>query len=140
MKKETDNSVKDQNATCDNNMLPVRFFSTIEGYLYPHTYIGKFKHKMNFEQVKENIAHAFSLGASKIKLYENYSKKNDFLEINKEDFSKEEIEAGFQKIQLKNKIKLLEDRKSNNNKSIIFFQKANDKIDKEILSLSTFAN
>lgn len=140
MKTKTDISVKDQNTTCDNSMLPVRFFSTIEGYLFTYTYIGKLKPKMNFEQVKENIAHAFLLGASKIRLYENYSKKNDFLEINKEDFLKEEIEYGFQKIQLKNKIKLLEDRKSNNNKSIEFHQKANDKIDKEILSLSSFAN
>lgn len=140
MKTETDNSVQDQNDTCDNNMLPVRFFSTIEGYLFPHTYIGKLKPKMNFEQVKENIAHAFSIGASKVRLYENYSKKSDFLEINKADFSKEKIEIGFQKIQLKNKIKLLEDRKINNNKSIEFYQKANDKIDKEILSLSTLTN
>jgi len=122
-------------------LLPVRF-STIIAFFDGsyNSQITKFKEKVTYEEFKDNIKYAFSKGVRSVRLYENYRKKDDFLEIRKEDFLLDEIELGYRKIQLKNKIKLLEFRKINNNKSIEFHLKANDKIDKEIIYLSTFAN
>jgi hypothetical protein len=105
--------------------------------------ISTFKEKITFEEFKDNIKYAFSKGVIKVKLYKDYRKKNDFLEIRKEDFSLDEILSGYENIQLKNKIELLEKRIINNvksienlEKSIEFFKNNNDKIKKEIISLS----
>jgi len=112
-------------------------FSTIVAF-FDSSYnqqISTFKEKVTFEDFKSNIIHSFSKGVIKVKLYKDYRKKNDFLEIRKEDFSLDEIASGYKKIQLKNKIEFLKKRISNNEKSIEFFKKENVKIKKEIEKL-----
>lgn len=102
--------------------------------------ISTFKEKITFEEFKDNIKYAFSKGVIKVKLYKDYRKINHFLEIRKEDFSLDEIESAYQKIQLKNKLELLEKRILNNDKSIEYFKNENDKIKKEIVLLSIATN
>jgi hypothetical protein len=96
-----------------NMLLAVRLFSSAVAYCDGYSQEAKFKSKMSFDELKNNIMSCFANGAYKVCLFEDKRKVNDILTIKKGDFSKEEVLEGLFIIDTKNKIQDLKKRKPN---------------------------
>ena len=69
-----------------------------------------FKKRLDFDQVKDNVMHAFASGSHKVHLYYD-GRKGLYIEILRKDYSKDQILDGYITIHKKNKIIELEKRK-----------------------------
>ena len=68
-------------------------FKVIVGYIDNpyYTQTATLQDKKTLEELKNNINIAFNNGIFKIKLYQDFRKKNDYVELLREDFLNEKI-------------------------------------------------
>jgi hypothetical protein len=92
----------------------------------------KFKIAKPLSELQDGIGDAFYKGAMVIRFYKDYRKKNDYLEVKKENYDKQFCEDSYIKLKKESDIKNLEKRIENFKSGIELNQKYIDKLTLEI--------
>ena len=113
-----------------------RLFRAMEGDTEFNSYLQRLPTPMNFDNLKPHICHAFKKGAKAVRLYEDYRKKQQFIEIKKDNFSDSEILEGYETIMKRDRISFLEKQKNILYENIKRNELSLQKIENEIEKLS----